>query len=150
MGVKIYWTSSIDGFITIFRIITNIIYLTFFIGLPVYIIEKYGIMKELNLGPNGNLAIFLGILIGGYLISYFVYRKTATIFFATLSTYLYVRSELKTKLTWSESANVSFLFAPNSTKKWYPLYTVLRLPQEQRTEYILSFANNVIKDLNNK
>ena len=94
MGVKIYWTSSIDGLIAIFRIMTNIIYLTFFIGLPVYLIDKYEIMKELNLGPNGNLAVGLGILIGGYLISYYVYSKTATIFFATLSTFLYVRREL--------------------------------------------------------
>jgi hypothetical protein len=150
MGVRIPHTSDIDRLLNIPRILVNIIYLFSIVGGIVSLIEYFNILKILNLGKTFNIIAFVVILIGGYLLSFYLYRITAARFFATLSSFLYVRHELKTKISWKDASYVSFLFTPNTTGKWYTMYSVLRLPKDQRLDYILGFADKQYRELNLK
>lgn len=150
MGAKIYSTSSIDAWINIPRIIVTFIYMAIFIGVLVFPFIQFDILEKLNVGGTGNVIIGIILLIGGIYLARYIFIITAARFFNTLSSYLYVRQELKTKISRKNAAYVSFLFTPNPTGKWYTMYGVLRLPEEQRLEYILNFADKLYAELNLK
>lgn len=121
-----------------------------FIGVLSYPIIHFDILQQLNIGGTGNVIIGVTLITGGIYLARYIFVITAARFFNTLSSFFYVRQELKTKITWKDAAYVSFLFTPNPTGKWYSLYGVLRLPEEQRLAYILNFADKLYAELHLK
>ena len=146
MGAKIYSTSSIDAWLNIPRIIVTFIYMAIFTGMLFFPFIQFDILEKINIGGTGNVIISVILLIGGIYLARYIFIITAARFFNTLSSFLYVRQELKTKISWKNAAYVSFLFTPNPTGKWYTMYGVLRLPEEQRLAYILDFADKLYKE----
>jgi hypothetical protein len=147
MGAKIYSTSTIDAWLNIPRIIVTFIYITVFVGVLFFPLIQFDILKKINIGETGNVIVAVILLIGGIFLSRYIFGITAGRFFNTLSSFIYVRQELNTKISWKNAAYVSFLFTPNPTGKWYTMYGVLRLPEEQRLGYILDFADKLYKEL---
>ena len=147
MGAKIYSTSSIDAWLNIPRIIVTLVYLTVIIGGVFYPLVQFNIFEKLNIGETGSIVVAIIVFIGGILLSRYIFRITAGHFFNTLSSFIYVRHELKTKISWKDADYVSFLFTPNSTGKWYTMYGVLRIPENERVDYIVKFADKVYSDL---
>ena len=150
MGAKIYSTSSIDAWLNIPRIIVTFIYVAIFVGVFFYPLIHFDILEKLNVGETGNVIVGITFLIGGIFLAKYIFAITAARFFNTISSFLYVRQELKTKITWKNADYVSFIFTPNPTGKWYTMYGVLRLPEEQRLGYILNFADKLYAELNLK
>ena len=146
MAVKIHHTSSIDGIINVLRILVNFIYIVTIIGGLMVFVDYINLSEILKLSENANMIGIIALFIGGMFLSTFLFRISAGKFFAVLSSFLYVRVELKTKIRWKDASFVSFLFTANSTGKWYPMHNVLELPKEQRVNYIIGFAIKVLEN----
>ncbi|MBV5313565.1 MAG: hypothetical protein JZU47_09730 [Prolixibacteraceae bacterium] len=150
MGVRIPHTSSIDRFLNIPRLIVSFCYVATFVGGIVYIFDESNIIENLKLNKTVEGIIFIALMIGSYFLAVKFYSKTAGRFFNTLSAFLYVRDELKTKISWKEAGFVSFLFTHNGTGKWFPMYNVLKLPEKERVNFIIDYAKNYITVQNEK
>jgi hypothetical protein len=146
MAVKIHSTSTIDGIINVLRILVNFIYIITIVGGLMAFVDYINLSEILRLGENANMIGIVALFIGGMFLSTYLYRISAGRFFAVLSSFLYVRVELKTKISWKDASFVSFLFTANSTGKWYPMHNIIGLPKEQRVNYIISFAIKVLEN----
>lgn len=150
MAIKVTYSSSIDRYISVLRVLTSLIYfILVLLGISTFL-EASKISVYLKFNGTVNLILFFILLIGSIMISNYLYQITAGKIYRILSSYLYVRIELKAKITWKDAEFVSFLFTPNETGKWYNMHNVLKLPKDQRVSYIVGFAEKVLLDFKNK
>lgn len=67
-----------------------------------------------------------------------------------LSSFLYVRLHLRTKMSFSEVKEIAFLFNANWDGTWYPLEEVKRVPKQLRKKFIFDFASTKKSNFINK
>ena len=142
MAIKFPYTHHIDWLLIVPRIVVWAALLISIILGAIYLIDNIDFSK-VGLGTNMNTVLDILAIIFGYLLSRYLYALTFGRIFSTLSTYLYLRIELKTKMSWKDADFVSFLFTPNETGKWYPMDNVLKLPEKDRPKAVLEFAKKV-------
>lgn len=70
------------------------------------------------------------------IIFFYFYFKIAPV----ISTYLYVRFSLSTKISYKDADSLVGLFLPNESGKWTPMKDVKKLPIEKRRDYLLELA----------
>lgn len=63
--------------------------------------------------------------------------------FATLSTYLYVRINLRTPIKLKEAKALKFFFEPNETGQWYPMRHLRKSPKEMRRRILFEFVQKI-------
>lgn len=131
MAILIHYTNSIDRLINIPRILISFILLFSIAGGFAFLMDASDILGKLKTSGTINIIIFMVLLFVSYGLTRYIYSKTAGIFFDTLSSYLYIKYKLKTKMSWKEAGFVSFLFSPNGSGNWYPMTEVLKLSEEK-------------------
>tara|TARA_R110001583_G_scaffold70476_1_gene199469 strand:+ start:2014 stop:2367 length:354 start_codon:yes stop_codon:yes gene_type:complete len=80
-----------------------------------------------------SIIIFLGVFVT---VSIFAHSITTLQIINTISSYVYVRVNLKTEMSFSEVSKIKEMFVPNPTGQWQPCTEVTDLPQNQRAEYL--------------
>lgn len=129
-------TSRIDKAIAIFRYLTTFL-LWAFITMGVFEqIEDQKLLSALEGNATLNVIAFITILLICSIATRLIYISTIGKVLNILSSFLYVRLRLKTRISWQNANYASFLFIPNRNNTWYPMLNVLTIPKEEREEYI--------------
>lgn len=64
-----------------------------------------------------------------------------------LTTYLYVRVDLGTKISFKEAKDLRILFEPNKSGVWYPMKEIKQLPKEFRREALFTRFVQILKEM---
>lgn len=146
MAVRVHYTSTIDKILILPRLVVSGSIFGLILWGVISLIEYFDIPNRLKINEFLSVVFFLLMLLFCSIITASIYSKTAGRFFFILSAYLYLRFNLHTPMSWKDSGFVAFLFTPNETGKWYPMTDVLKLEKDLRQQYILKFAENVLKE----
>jgi len=113
-----------------------------------YIVKIFTLLLMLGLVADVSGRIFNGVhlhwvisllgLVIVFLVSVIASHFLIWQYIDVLSTYLYVRRTLKTKLSFSDAKALRPLFELNASGKWYPMTGVLDLPEEQRLPTLMA------------
>jgi hypothetical protein len=146
MAIRVHFTHSFDRILTIPRILISFILFFSVVGGFAFLLDTSDILGKLKTGVTINFIVFMALLFVSYGLTRYIYSKTAGRFFDTLSSYLYIKYKLKTKMSWKEADFVSFLFSPNGTGQWYPMKEVLKVSEEKRVSHIKYFAEKILSE----
>jgi hypothetical protein len=67
--------------------------------------------------------------------------------FNTLSALLYIRINLKTKISWRQTKQIEWLFVPNETDKWWPMENIKDLPEDLRLPFLFKSAKKISSEI---
>lgn len=144
--MRIQFTSGYDFLIATLRLLIGIILGMFGLITVLKISNWFVLISGLEStipewveGVIGLTSAIIGSVLGLY-----VYYKTAGPFLNNLSSFLYIRRDLKAKVTFNEAKLLSFLFVPNDSGKWYPLDHIPTLPEDQRKQQLFILAQQII------
>lgn len=133
MAVKVPYTTPYDFVLIMAKFASIGLWMSFF-G---FLIKGSG-LGDISFADNqflkfSTIIVFLVVFV---FVSVLAHSITTLPIINTISSYIYVRVNLKTDMSFSEVSKIKELFVPNGTGTWHPCTEVTELPPNQRAEYI--------------
>ena len=133
MAIRVPYTTPYDFVFIILKFLSVGLWMTF-LG---FLVKGSG-LGSIQFSDNETMRlastiIFLFVIA---IVSVYAHRITTLQMINTISSYVYVRVNLKTDMSFSDVSKIKEMFVPNSTGKWLPCTEVVKLPKNERVEYL--------------
>jgi hypothetical protein len=140
---EVRWSWKYDAWVRKFPAFLLVL---FWIGLFAPVTMKLLNYAEENFGADSDAEIFLFAipLMVWVIVGTFIHIYLISPVLRTLSSYLYIRTQLKTPVSFAEARPLREIFCPAAEETWHPLRRISELPESQRREALFAQARIVL------